>query len=442
MRYVKISSSQIFAKPQNYTGNRKLYDSPSAKQHAKSSLFSSQETVKDPYTDAELTLTIAEAKRLYGSDWQKHLAESDHILAIERIHEAHKNNPFITNENIRNAANSPDNMEVTSRAFNNAKRSRTNSEFMSERDYREEKGLRLSHEKEQRAIQVGKSAEDSTNIQLLSDTAVNVTQTFHNAGTQAAQYGGAAALTASGITNIIAVLKGEKSPGDALSDIARDGVKGAASSYFVGGGLTTLAQSLSGSSSKIIQSFMKSNVPGQIVTGVMTFGGALKRYATGEIDTREFVLEIGEGGLNFGAMSYGFAVGQSLIPVPIIGGIIGSLVGSVLTSGLIGRITENLRRKQLEHLERMRLTAELEEAARQERAFRAELESYLREWFRDYRECFTEALSGMESAFAAGDADGVIAGANAITRKLGGNVQYETVAEYRELLASNAAFVW
>ncbi len=238
------------------------------------------------------------------------------------------------------------------------------------------------------------------------------------------------------------MIKGEKSPGDALSDITRDGVKGAASSYVVGGGLTTLAQSLSGSSSKIVQSFMKSNVPGQIVTSVMAFGGALKRYAAGEIDTREFVLEIGEKGLNFGSMSYGFAVGQSLIPIPIIGGIIGSLVGSALTSGLIGRITENLRRKQLEHLERMRLTAELEEAARQERTFRAELESYLREWFRDYREYFTEALSGMESAFAAGDAEGVAAGANAITRKLGGNVQYETVAEYRELWASNAAFVW
>ena len=238
------------------------------------------------------------------------------------------------------------------------------------------------------------------------------------------------------------MIKGEKSPRDALSDIARDGVKGAASSYVISGGLTTLAQAFSRSSSKIIQSFMKSNVPGQIVTGVMAFGGALKRYATGEIDTREFVLEIGEGGLNFGAMSYGFAVGQSLIPIPIIGGIIGSLVGSALTSGLIGRITENLRRKQLEHLERMRLTAELEEAARQERTFRAELESYLREWFRDYRECFTEALSGMESAFAAGDAEGVAAGANAITRKLGGTVQFETVAEYRRHLANNVPFEW
>ncbi len=48
----------------------------------------------------------------------------------------------------------------------------------------------------------------------------------------------------------------------------------------------------------------------------------------------------------------------------------------------------------------------------------------------------------MQEAFASGDADGVIAGANAVTRKLGGSVQYESAAEYRQVLASNAAFVW
>ena len=131
-------------------------------------------------------------------------------------------------------------------------------------------------------------------------------------------------------------------------------------------------------------------------------------------------------------MTYGFAGG----------GVIGALVGSVLTSWLISNITEALRKSELEHQERMRLIAEYEEAKRQEQAFRSELEAYLREWFRDYLECFTQALSGMQEAFASGDADGVIAGANAITRKLGGNVQFETVAEYRQLLASGAAFSW
>ncbi|MBR4195665.1 MAG: hypothetical protein IKQ95_03015 [Synergistaceae bacterium] len=421
-------AAKRFAAPSSY--DRSVYNDPSAMPRYKEQVFQQGAKVTSTATGQTLVRTQAEAKAIYGDEWTLHSMETDHIVPVKQVHEQLKDNPFLTNEDRREIANIQENFQPLGRSDNASKRDQSNEQFIQNPNSqgkitrRGAENLRRSQQKAHAAI----------NSKVLRRTAYRVGETFHNAGTQAAQYGGVSALTASGITNIIAVIKGEKSPGDALSDIARDGVKGAASSYVAGGGLTTLAQAFSRSSSKIIQSFMKSNVPGQIVTGVMAFGGALKRYATGEIDTREFVLEIGEGGLNFGAMSYGFAVGQSLIPIPIIGGIIGSLVGSALTSGLIGRITENLRRKELEHLERMRLTAELEEAARQERAFRAELESYLREWFRDYRECFTEALSGMESAFAAG--------ANAITRKLGGTVQFETVAEYRRHLANNVPFEW
>lgn len=205
------------------------------------SLFSSEATVRDPYTGEILTLTKSEAKRLYGSDWQKHSAEADHIYPLERIHVDHKSNPFLTNDDIRNAANSPENIEVISRAFNNAKRSRTNSEFMAERDYRDERGLRLSQEAEQRASQRGKSAEDSVNRNLRwSSTARNITGTFHEAGTQGAYYAGGTALTMSGIMNITAVIKGEKSAGEAISDTVKDGGKGAVTGYAVSGGLATL----------------------------------------------------------------------------------------------------------------------------------------------------------------------------------------------------------
>lgn len=230
-----------FTKPADYTGSRNLYDSPSAKHRAKITLFSREATVRDPYTGEILTLTKSEAKRLYGSDWQKHSAEADHIYPLERIHEAHKSNPFLTNEDIRGTANSPENIEVTSRAFNNAKRSRTNSEFMAERDYRDERGLRLSQEAEQRASQRGKYAEDSVNRNLRSSAARNITGTFHEAGTQGAYYAGETALTMSGIMNITAVIKGEKSAGEAISDTVKDGGKGAVTGYAVSGGLATLS---------------------------------------------------------------------------------------------------------------------------------------------------------------------------------------------------------
>ena len=428
-------AAKRFAAPSSY--DRAMFEDKAAMEAFREQAFAGG-TVIDPATGLELVATQAEAKARWGDAWTQHSGDVDHSIPAKAVYKQLQDKPFLTTQDRRDITNGQTNFQMLSRRVNASKGALSNEDFVNNPNRKAEITARgaknLIHKQE-----ISQSAIDSDTLRKQIPNAID---TFHNAGTQAAQYGGVAALTASGITNIIEVIKGKKSPGDALSDIARDGVKGAASSYVVGGGLTTLAQSLSGSSSKIVQSFMKSNVPGQIVTSVMAFGGALKRYATGEIDTREFVLEIGEGGLNFGAMSYGFAVGQSLIPLPIIGGIIGSLVGSALTSGLIGRITENLRRKELEHLERMRLTAELEEAARQERTFRAELEAYLREWFRDYRECFTEALSGMESAFAAGDAEGVAAGANAITRKLGGTVQFETVAEYRRHLANNVPFEW
>lgn len=75
---------------------------------------------------------------------------------------------------------------------------------------------------------------------------------------------------------------------------------------------------------------------------------------------------------------------------------------------------------------------------RQEKAFRAELEAYLQGWFREYRTCFDDALSQMRFALTQEDADGIIAAANKITRKLGGQVKYENVREFREFLADES----
>lgn len=47
----------------------------------------------------------------------------------------------------------------------------------------------------------------------------------------------------------------------------------------------------------------------------------------------------------------------------------------------------------------------------------------------------------MKVSFAQGDAYGVIAGANEITKKLGGDVQYESVEEFEKLLESDVPFV-
>lgn len=140
-------------------------------------------------------------------------------------------------------------------------------------------------------------------------------------------------------------------------------------------------------------------------------------------------------------IGYSMSVGQALIPIPIVGGAVGALVGSMLTSGLYNNLINDLKTKQLEHEERIRIIAECNAAVEQTRKFREELEGYLQSYLKDYRECFDAALSSVKLAWQMGDADGMIAGANDITRKLGGKVQYETTEEFKDFFDSDESFV-
>ena len=436
------AAAKKFAKPQDYTGNRTLYDSGAAKRQTKMDLFSGSAQVRDPYTGDILTLTKAEAKARYAADWTKHLAEADHIHPLERIHEAHKSDAFLTNDDIRKAANSPDNLEVTSRQLNNAKRSRTNAEFMNDSEYLERKGVDLSDEARRKASARGEEARARIDSQLRNANLKNAVSTFHNAGLQEAQSSGAAALTMSGIMNAVAVIKGEKDADEAVIDTLKAGGTGAVTGYVMSGGLTVLSQRLSQSASQLLQSVAKSNLPGQIVTAVMVAGNTLKRYASGEIDTEEMIMELGDKGAGFAAGSYGFAVGQVLIPIPVVGGIVGSMVGYALSGALYGSLRESLSSAKLAHAERIRVERECEEAIAMLKEYRAKMEALISRSLCEHIEAFHEAFDVMKSALMVGDADGFISGANMITKTLGGHVQFGNVREFDALMMSNEAFVF
>lgn len=429
------SSRQVaerFTKPDKY--DRKLYDNGMAKKRTKTTAFSKGEPVRDPYTGAELELTVSDAKLKYGKEWTKHLAEADHIVPLEKVHNKYKNNPFLTNDNLKDMANSPENLQTIGRNVNNAKRNRTNEELVKDKDYLEKTGLELTSEGAQDAIKAGRKAEKYLYREGKKNVVENALKVGNEAGKAAGKESGIMAGTMSGIMNIAAVIKGEKDPGEALFDTAVDSAKGGATGYVMGGGLTVMSQGLSASSSKFLQALSASNVPGKVITAVMTTGDVLTRYGRGEISTQECILQLGERGLNCATASYSMAVGQALIPIPIVGAAVGALVGSVLTSGLYHGLIDSLQRKELEHQERQRIIEESKIVAAQARAFRVELEDYLAKYFKEYQDCFDEALLEMKSAFQTGDTDGVIVGANKITRKLGGNVQYETAAEFEEFL--------
>lgn len=426
-----IEAGKTFYKSEIY--NRETYDSD-YKKIFKEEFFKLNEKVIDPYTGKELVMSKEEAIGLYGEEWSKHLAETDHKVPLKKIYINHKNDKWITNDDIKDTANTDENYELISKSINASKKDQTNEEFVNSVDEKHA----ISDENKEAAIERGKKANNYIESSLNSKATKNIIKTGHTAGINSMSSAGTSTLAASGILNLISYTKGDISGKEAIKNTVNDTIKSGATGYALGSSLTVISHSLSDSSSKFIQALVKSNVPGRIVTAVMMTGNTLKRYANNEITTQECIMEIGEKGINCATIGYAMAAGQTLIPIPIIGATIGALIGSVVISKYSNSIKETLKNKELEHQKRLKLIEEYQKSEKQAKEFKEELEEYLKSYFKEYQDCFDEALFDIRYSFQNGDADGVIAGANKITEKLGGKIKYNTVEEFKNFLKDDS----
>lgn len=441
------ANAKYYRPEYNPQTRKQLYDDGISHKKAINNAFAGEETVKDPYTGAELVKKQRDAKIQYGEDWQSHSAEADHIDPLSQIVNRSKKNPFLTTDDIKEIGNTDDNFQVISRKLNQkskeiGKGGSTQQDWANDSTRMEglarniETGENIG-EVSKRIKDIGEVAEKRNNSRIFKRGVKNAVGTAHEAGKVGAQNAGVTALTMSGIMNLVPVIKGEKSWEDAIVDTVKDGGKAAVTGYVMSGGMTMFSHSLSYFSSEFVQMLAKSNVPGKVITSIIVTGDTLKKWGEGEITTQECLIQLGDKGLNMATMGYSMAVGQALIPIPVVGGAVGALVGSMLTSVLYNGLIDELQTKQLEHEERLRIIAECNAAVEQARIFRKELESYLKLYFEEYRLCFDMAMSSMQLAYATGDADGIIAGANDITRKLNGQVKYETVSEFKAFFDSD-----
>ncbi len=437
-----------YSRPDYNPQTRKtFYDDGSAHKKAINDAFAGGKVVRDPYSGAELVKKQRDAKMKFGKNWQYHAAEADHIDPLDKLVPRTEKNPFLTTDDVKTIGNREDNYQVLSRKLNQnskevGKGGSTQKEWADDGTRMEglaeniESGESIG-EVRKRIIDTGEAAKKRNNSRIFKKSVKNVVGTAHKAGKAGAQNAGITALTMSGIMNMVSVIKGEKSGEDAVVDTIKDGGKAAVTGYIMGGGMTVVSQALSYSSSKFIQALAKNNVPGNVITAVIVTGDTLKKWGNGDITTQECIIQLGDKGLNMATMGYSMAVGQALIPIPIVGGAVGALVGSMLTSTLYNALTNEVQTKLLEHKERMRIIAECTAVAEQARKYRAELESYLDSYFEEYKTCFDLALSTMNVSYQIGDTDGVIVAANEITYKLGGETKFETVNEFKAFFDSD-----
>lgn len=279
-------------------------------------------------------------------------------------------------------------------------------------------------------------------------TAKDITKVSHRAGVESAKAGAAIGGGISGIRNIIAVVKGDKKAEDALIDTAADTGKAAAVSYAVAFAGSALKGAMQNAPAKFARTLSKTNLPAIVVTVALETGKTLSKYLDGQIDGTECLEELGEKGTGMlsSAMfaSQGAALGTFLIPIPgvgtVVGGLVGGMIGYSFSSAYYRQLLGALKEAKIAHEERLRIESECEEAVKAIREYRAEIESLLSEYLTEYKDSLNMALNEMRDAYATGDADSFITGANSITEKLGGKPQFETVDEFQALLKRGYVF--
>lgn len=189
-------------------------------------------------------------------------------------------------------------------------------------------------EKNLKKSEVSKAKAIEARINPEKVTIKEIAKVSHEAGVNAAKIGAGVGGGISLISNTFAVIKGEKDVEAALTDTGVDTFKAGVTSYGTGVANTGLASVMKNSSKEIVRSLGKSNAPAYIIQTAITTVISLARLCNGEINTNEFFQEIGKNGTMLLVSAQGAIIGQLLIPIPVVGALVGGLVSTLVGSAI------------------------------------------------------------------------------------------------------------
>lgn len=271
-------------------------------------------------------------------------------------------------------------------------------------------------------------------------TAIDVAKVSHRAGVETAKTSAIIGGSVSIVKNLVSVCKGEEEPEEAIKNVAKDTATTAAVGYGTGFTGTALKGAMQNSGSEYVRALSKTNIAGTVVAVTVSATKTLSRYFKGEIDGVECLETLGEQGTGMISSAMFAAIGQIVIPIPAVGGLIGGMVGYAISSATYGILTESLKEAKLAKEEREQIEQICNEHIKMIREYRAEMEKIINEYLIDSMEVFRDSFSGIKNALAIGDVDWVIESANTITENFGGQAAFSNIDDFNEKMLTGTTF--
>ncbi|WP_240444099.1 hypothetical protein [Helicobacter pylori] len=268
-------------------------------------------------------------------------------------------------------------------------------------------------------------------------TAKDVTRVSHQAGMNAAQTGALIGGGVSLIKNFYECIANSKDPIKALKHTAIATLKGGALSYGSAFASSSLGGLMQSSANKIIQSLGKGSVPAIIVGACVANATILGRYFSGKIDKTELLKQLGKANttlVSSGAMA---VAGQALIPIPVVGALVGGFVGAILSETFFNAFLKAREEAKLARQRRIEIEKECHEFIKLLEAYQNQFKEVFERYFHETTRFFNQSFDALWRASYTGDADLGIGINNKIQERIGQKALFDNSKEGWELITSN-----
>lgn len=265
----------------------------------------------------------------------------------------------------------------------------------------------------------------------------DVANLSHQAGMNAMQTGALIGGGVSAITNIYECFANGKDPMKALKHTAIATLKGGALSYGSAFASSSLGGLMQSSANKVIQSLGKGSIPTIIVSVVVANATVLTRYFSGKIDEAELLKQLGKANATLVSSVAMAVAGQALIPIPMVGALIGGLVGAVLIETCFNALLKAREEAKLARQRRIEIERECRELIKLLEIYQNQFKEVFEQYFHETTKFFNQSSDELERALYAGDADLAIAVNNKPREWLGQKALSNNKQELWELITSN-----
>lgn len=268
-------------------------------------------------------------------------------------------------------------------------------------------------------------------------TAKDVTSISHQAGMNAAQTGVLIGGGVSLVTNVYECIANGKDPIKAIKHTAIATLKGGALSYGSAFASSSLGGLMQSSANRIIQSLGKGSAPAMIVGACVANATVLTRYFSGKIDGTELRKQLVKANttlVSSGAMA---VAGQALIPIPVVGALVGGFVGAALSETCLNALLKAREEANLARQRRIEIEKECREIIKLLEIYQNQFKEVFEKYFHETTKFFNQSFNELERASYAGDADLAIAVNNKSREWLGQKALFDNKQEGWELIISN-----